>query len=284
MKKAKGYLAFGICMMIFLMAGCQKVTVGGKWYCDRDPNGAFMEFDEKNNSVRISDGGYSTDGTYSLSEDHKNVYITTSSWLGDITKNCTLNDDGSMKDESGAYAYFKDQEKAKESHDRLLNHWADNFKAVFVGSQWKADNVKCLSQSSMNDLGLYSILIINEDGSYEGSICNSKTDETLAQEKGNYVISTVESLPDVYLDDKTDCIMTFEVQAIEDEALKTYLKDLESSRQSVNVLGSSYGPKITYERPKSFYLSGEKKVSITSLDGQSYKLSIDDQYEKINSK
>lgn len=282
MKKAKVYLVFGVSLAIMLLAGCQKVTVDGKWYCDRDPNDVFMEFDEKNNSVMISDGGYSTNGTFSLSEDRQNIYITTNSWLGDVTKNCTLNDNGSIKEASSAYTYFKDQEKAKESHDQLLNHWADNFKSVFVGSQWKSKNIKSLSQSDMSDLGLYSTLIVNEDGSYQGRICNSQTDEPLAEEKGNYRISSVENLPELYLDNKTDCKMIFEVQSIEDEALKNYLKDLEASRQSVNVFGSSYGPKITYERPKSFYLSGEKKVSITSLDGQSYKLSIDDQYEKIN--
>ena len=94
-----------------------------------------------------------------------------------------MQDDGSLKDINSGYAYFKNIEDARKSHDKIIDERYNNAYKLITENVWRTDSIRD-NNNTMPDC--YGVLEVKNDGTYAGMVYSSNEGAVLVREVGTY--------------------------------------------------------------------------------------------------
>ena len=259
MKKRKICLML-VCLfgILIAMSGCNASSIEGNWYENSNPDKNRIEFKDEGKAMFMANG-YSDEITYSLSEDKKTVYLEREGILFDQSGTLAMQDDGSLKDINSGYAYFKNIEDARKSHDKIIDERYNNAYKLITENVWRTDSIRD-NNNTMPDC--YGVLEVKNDGTYAGMVYSSNEGAVPVREVGTYQADRVDEINELkYSPDTKRIYLTFTPTSIEDSGLQNYLENINAGRNFQMYI---------YSQPDSFFVSPGKKENLEMVDQGTY--------------
>ena len=124
-----------------------------------------------------------------------------------------MQDDGSLKDINSGYAYFKNIEDARKSHDKIIDERYNNAYKLITENVWRTDSIRD-NNNTMPDC--YGVLEVKNDGTYAGMVYSSNEGAVLVREVGTYQADRVDEINELkYSPDTKRIYLTFTPTSIE---------------------------------------------------------------------